>query len=248
MPFMCCYYIIPSLLKRIFWNILVLLETEAFWTQRICEWSYQSEGPEYRQPFNVSQAKLHQAEANNNAIKDVPALLEVIVGIQSDNLKAHLCCEDACKHLTMGNKSSFKSIWIIKDDSQWQWFWFCQVYVKHNEYLPSFPQKGHYQILLSWGNAPWPWKGCWGLCKLWLLDPQMDPWPPCWQSLWFSATQDNNPRSGRCWQIYTSKEGIFVSTLQVLEYNKNIFMSFNGFRMQFVLFLWIYKCVWPDLP
>lgn len=64
--------------------------------------SYQSEGPEHRQAFNISQAKLHQTETNNNAIKDVPTLLEVIVRIQSDNLKAHLCCEDACKHLAMG--------------------------------------------------------------------------------------------------------------------------------------------------
>lgn len=60
---------------------------------------YQSKGPEHWQAFYICQAQLHKTEADNNAIEDVPALLEVVVRIQSNNFEAHLCCEDASEHL-----------------------------------------------------------------------------------------------------------------------------------------------------
>lgn len=61
--------------------------------------SYQSKGPEHRQAFHIGQAELHQAQANDDAVKDVPTLLEVVVGIQGNDLEAHLCSEDPCEHL-----------------------------------------------------------------------------------------------------------------------------------------------------
>lgn len=56
--------------------------------------NYQSEGTQHAEPLDVGQAELHQAEADDDAVEDVPARLEVIVGIQSNDLQHHLSCED----------------------------------------------------------------------------------------------------------------------------------------------------------
>lgn len=61
--------------------------------------NYQSEGSQNRQAFYIRKPELHQAETNNKAVKDVPALLEVVVWVQSDNLQDHLSCEDSCEDL-----------------------------------------------------------------------------------------------------------------------------------------------------
>lgn len=60
-----------------------------------CFLIYQPEGTQHAQPLHVRQAQLHEAEADDDAVEDVPARLEVVVGIQSDDLQEHLCCEDA---------------------------------------------------------------------------------------------------------------------------------------------------------
>lgn len=65
--------------------------------------SYQPEGPEHRQAFHVGQAQLHQTETNNNPIKDVPTLLEIVVRVQGDDFEAHFSCEDACENLATGH-------------------------------------------------------------------------------------------------------------------------------------------------
>lgn len=61
--------------------------------------SYQSEGAQHTEPLDVGQAELHEAEADNDAVEDVPARLEVVIRIQSDDLQHHLCCEDPREHL-----------------------------------------------------------------------------------------------------------------------------------------------------
>ena len=65
-----------------------------YWIQ-----THQSEGPEHRQSIYIGQAELHQTEADDDAVKDVPALLEVVVRVQGDYLEAHLGGEDAREHL-----------------------------------------------------------------------------------------------------------------------------------------------------
>lgn len=60
---------------------------------------YQPEGAQHAQPLHIGQAELHEAEADNDAVEDVPARLEVVVRIQSDDLQHHLCCEDPGEHL-----------------------------------------------------------------------------------------------------------------------------------------------------
>lgn len=70
-----------------------------FLIRGVCQWSYQSERPEHREAFYVGQAKLHETETDDDAVEDVPAFLEVVVGIQGDDLEAHLCCEYAREHL-----------------------------------------------------------------------------------------------------------------------------------------------------
>lgn len=47
---------------------------------------YQSEGSENGQSLHIGQAQLHEAEAHDDAVKYVPTLLEIVVGVQSDNL------------------------------------------------------------------------------------------------------------------------------------------------------------------
>lgn len=55
---------------------------------------YQSEGAQHAESLDIGQAELHEAEADDDAVEDVPACLEVVVRIQSDDLQHHLCCED----------------------------------------------------------------------------------------------------------------------------------------------------------
>lgn len=60
---------------------------------------YQSEGTQHRQSLYVWEAQLHQAETDNDAVKDIPSLLKVVVRVQGDDLKNHLWCEDPREHL-----------------------------------------------------------------------------------------------------------------------------------------------------
>lgn len=61
--------------------------------------AYQAEGPQHRQVAHAGQAQLHEAEDDNDAVEDVPALLEVVVGVKGDDLEGHLRCEDPCEDL-----------------------------------------------------------------------------------------------------------------------------------------------------
>lgn len=63
---------------------------------------YQTEGTEHRQPLHVGQAQLHQAEGDNEAVEDVPALLEILIGVHGDQLQHHLCSENAREDLAGG--------------------------------------------------------------------------------------------------------------------------------------------------
>ncbi len=67
--------------------------------------TYQSERAEDRQTLHIGKPQLHQTQTNNNPIKDVPALLKVIVWIQSKDLQHHLCREDSSEHLVSTNKT-----------------------------------------------------------------------------------------------------------------------------------------------
>ena len=69
---------------------------------------YQTEGAEHRQPLHIGQAQLHQAEGDNDTVEDVPALLEVVVGVQGNDLEGHLCCEDSCEDLGRSGKEGVK--------------------------------------------------------------------------------------------------------------------------------------------
>lgn len=81
----------------------------------VCE-SYQPKGPQHRQALYISQAQLHQTQTNNDAVKDVPARLEIVVRVLGDDLEAHFSCEDARENLETGEddymwtSSRFKSI------------------------------------------------------------------------------------------------------------------------------------------
>ena len=46
--------------------------------------SHQSERPEHRQALYIGQAELHQTQTDDDAVKYVPSLLKVVVGVQSD--------------------------------------------------------------------------------------------------------------------------------------------------------------------
>lgn len=60
---------------------------------------YQSERSQDRESLYIGEAQLHQTEANNDTIKNVPALLEIIIGVQGNQLQCHLSCKDPCKNL-----------------------------------------------------------------------------------------------------------------------------------------------------
>ncbi len=61
--------------------------------------TYQTEGPENGQSLNIGQSQLHQTECDNDTVKNVPAHLEVIVGVHSNELEHHFSCEDSSKYL-----------------------------------------------------------------------------------------------------------------------------------------------------
>ena len=63
---------------------------------------YQSEGAQDGQPLHVGEAQLHQAETHDDAVKDVPALLEVEVGVHGHQLGKHFHCKDPGEHLVVG--------------------------------------------------------------------------------------------------------------------------------------------------
>lgn len=74
--------------------------------REVLRFSHQSKGSQDRQALDVREAELHETEANNDAVKDVPSLLEVVVGIQCDQLQHHLGSEDPSEHL--GNRKRRK--------------------------------------------------------------------------------------------------------------------------------------------
>lgn len=84
--------------------------SSAFWPLRVSPslptqplgLMYQTEGTQHRQPLHVGQAQLHQAECDNEAVEDVPALLEILIGVQGDQLQHHLCSENAREDLGGG--------------------------------------------------------------------------------------------------------------------------------------------------
>lgn len=69
---------------------------------------YQSERSQDGQPLYIWETQLHQTEANNDAVEDIPALLEVVVGIQSNQLQHHLSCKDPCEHLENTPKNTVR--------------------------------------------------------------------------------------------------------------------------------------------
>lgn len=68
---------------------------------------YQAEGAKHRQVAHAGQAQLHEAEDDDDAVEDVPALLEVVVGVQGNDLEGHLCCEDPCEDLERSGNEEF---------------------------------------------------------------------------------------------------------------------------------------------
>jgi len=64
---------------------------------------HQTEGAQDGQPLDVGQAQLHQAHGHDDAVEDVPAHLEVVVGVHGDQLEEHLRCKDPCEHLDNGD-------------------------------------------------------------------------------------------------------------------------------------------------
>lgn len=61
--------------------------------------SYQTEGPKDRQTLDVGQPQLHQAESDDDAVKNVPANLKVVIRIHGYKLENHLSCEDPSENL-----------------------------------------------------------------------------------------------------------------------------------------------------
>lgn len=61
--------------------------------------TYQPEGAQDAEPLHIRQSELHEAEAHDDAVEDVPARLEVVVRVQGDDLQNHLRCEDPRENL-----------------------------------------------------------------------------------------------------------------------------------------------------
>ena len=60
---------------------------------------HQAEGPQHRQAPLPGCAQLYQAHGDNDAVKYVPLLLEVIVGVQGYDFEDHFSSKKHGKHL-----------------------------------------------------------------------------------------------------------------------------------------------------
>lgn len=71
------------------------------WTLTLANvrYTHQSEWSQNRHAIHVFHAQLHQAQTDNDWIKNIPFLLEVIVWVHSNDLEDHFCREDASKNL-----------------------------------------------------------------------------------------------------------------------------------------------------
>lgn len=67
---------------------------------------YQTEGTQHRQVAHARQAQLHEAEDDDDAVEDIPALLEVVVWVKGDDLEGHLCREDSREDLKREQESA----------------------------------------------------------------------------------------------------------------------------------------------
>lgn len=67
---------------------------------------YQTEGTQHRQVAHAGQAQLHETEDDDDAVEDIPALLEVVVWVKGDDLEGHLRREDSGEHLKREQESA----------------------------------------------------------------------------------------------------------------------------------------------
>lgn len=54
---------------------------------------YQAEGPHHRHAALLGHSQLHQAHGDNDAVENVPPLLEVIVGVEGNDFEDHFRSE-----------------------------------------------------------------------------------------------------------------------------------------------------------
>lgn len=43
--------------------------------------AHQSKGPQHRKSLNIGQAQFHETQAHDDAVKDIPAFLEVVIWV-----------------------------------------------------------------------------------------------------------------------------------------------------------------------
>lgn len=80
-----------------------LIQLGTIYHTKTCAWTHQSEGSEHRQSLYIGQPQLHQTQAHNEAIKDIPALLEVVVWVHCNQFGKHFGSEDTSEHLERKN-------------------------------------------------------------------------------------------------------------------------------------------------
>lgn len=73
-------------------------------------------------------------------------------------------------------------------------------------YSPDSPRRACCQTLGSWGNAPWPWTGCWAQCRWWWPSRQKGPLPQNAPTFWGAPTARNSPTWETCRQTCTRQE------------------------------------------
>lgn len=109
--------------------------------------AHQTEGPENGQTLDISEAQLHQTECDDDAVENVPAHLEVVVGVHGNQLEDHLCREYPSEDLL--------GVDAYKPDAI-DWDTCKDIPFEVDTYSPGSPRRAYSQTLVSWGNAPWP--------------------------------------------------------------------------------------------
>lgn len=99
--------------------------------------AYQTEGAKHRQAALLGYAQLQQAHGDDDAVEDVPLLLEVVVGVKGNDLEGHLHREkhredlrrgtvfSAVRSLTLGTKktgTARKESCLQESEACWVWW------------------------------------------------------------------------------------------------------------------------------
>lgn len=79
---------------------------------------YQAEGPQHRHAALLGCAQLYQAHSDDDAVKNVPPLLEVIVGVEGNDFEDHFGRKKHSKDLQTETKIRLSRVCGVRSNDK----------------------------------------------------------------------------------------------------------------------------------